>query len=59
MDRHDGVVAAGFVGAGTVIPMHFDTFPAIEIDSAAFKEEVESKTSSRVVVLEPGEAHTA
>jgi L-ascorbate metabolism protein UlaG (beta-lactamase superfamily) len=58
MDPHDGVVAAGFVGAATVIPMHFDTFPPIEIDSAAFKEEVESKTSSSVIVLSPGESHS-
>ncbi|HEY6550096.1 MAG TPA: metal-dependent hydrolase [Solirubrobacterales bacterium] len=58
MDRHDGVVAAEFVGAGTVIPMHFDTFPPVETDSAAFKAEVEEKTSSTVVVLAPGESHS-
>ena len=29
------------------IPMHYDTFPAIETDAAAFKAEVEDKTSSR------------
>ena len=33
MDRHDAVVAAEFVGAGTVIPMHYDTFPPIETDA--------------------------
>jgi L-ascorbate metabolism protein UlaG (beta-lactamase superfamily) len=58
MDRHDGVVAAELVGAGTVIPMHFDTFPPIETDIAAFKAEVEAKTSSTVVVLEPSQSHT-
>jgi len=58
MDRHDAVVAAEFVGAGTVIPMHFDTFPPVETDSAAFKSEVEAKTSSSVVVLAPGESHS-
>lgn len=58
MDRHDGAVAARLIGAGTVIPMHCNTFPAIETDTAAFKAEVESKTSSTVVVLEPGESHT-
>jgi L-ascorbate metabolism protein UlaG (beta-lactamase superfamily) len=58
MDRHDGVVAAEFVGAGTVIPMHFDTFPAVETDAEAFKAEVEQRTSSTVVVLEPGQSHT-
>jgi L-ascorbate metabolism protein UlaG (beta-lactamase superfamily) len=58
MDRHDAVVAAEFVGARTVIPMHFDTFPSVETDSGAFKSEVEAKTSSSVVVLAPGESHS-
>jgi L-ascorbate metabolism protein UlaG (beta-lactamase superfamily) len=58
MDRHDAAVAAGFIGAGTVIPMHYNTFPPIETDAAAFKADVESKTDSQVVVLEPGESHT-
>ena len=57
MDRHDAVVAAEFVAAATVIPMHYDTFPPIETDSEAFKSEVESNTSSRVVLLKPGETH--
>jgi len=59
MDRHDAVVAAKFLGADTVIPMHYDTFPPIETDAGAFKSDVESQTSSQVVVLKPGEAHTA
>jgi L-ascorbate metabolism protein UlaG (beta-lactamase superfamily) len=58
MDRHDAVVAAEFVGAKTVIPMHYDTFPPIETDAEAFKAEVESQTSSQVVVLKPGETHS-
>jgi len=57
MDRRDAVVAAEFVGAGTVIPMHYDTFPPIETDAAAFKAEVESKTSAEVVLLSAGESH--
>src|SRR3954467_15862354 len=56
MDRRDAVVAAEFVGAGTVIPMHCNTFPAIETDTQAFKAEVEKKTSSTVIVLEPGQS---
>ena len=39
--------------------MHYDTFPPIETDAGAFKAEVEAKTSLTVVVLEPGETHTA
>jgi L-ascorbate metabolism protein UlaG (beta-lactamase superfamily) len=55
MDRHDAVVAAELVGAATVIPCHYDTFPPVETDVKAFKSEVESRTSSKVEVLAPGE----
>jgi L-ascorbate metabolism protein UlaG (beta-lactamase superfamily) len=58
MDRHDAVRAAELVGAKQVIPCHYDTFPPIETDAQAFKSDVESKTSSKVVVLEPGDSHS-
>jgi L-ascorbate metabolism protein UlaG (beta-lactamase superfamily) len=58
MDRHDAVRACEFVGAATVIPMHYDTFPPIETDAEAFKADVESQTSSKVVILKPGESHS-
>ena len=54
MDRVDAVDAAELVGAKTVIPCHYNTFPPIETDAQAFKSDVESKTKSNVVVLEPG-----
>jgi L-ascorbate metabolism protein UlaG (beta-lactamase superfamily) len=59
MDRHDAVTAAELVGAGTVIPCHYNTFPPIETDDQAFKSDVESSTSSKVVILQPGETHSA
>ena len=58
MDRHDAADAAGMIGAATVIPMHYDTFPPIETDAEDFKAEVENSTASEVVVLAPGESHT-
>jgi L-ascorbate metabolism protein UlaG (beta-lactamase superfamily) len=59
MDSTDAVDAAALVGARTVIPCHYNTFPAIETDAQAFKAAVESSASSAVVVLEPGEGHQA
>ncbi len=59
MDRHDAVIAAQFIGADTVIPMHFNTFPPIETDASAFKADVEAAGAGTVVVLEPGETHSA
>jgi L-ascorbate metabolism protein UlaG (beta-lactamase superfamily) len=59
MDRADGVDAAELIGAKTVIPCHYNTFPPIETDADAFKSDVESATRSNVVVLDPGESHSA
>jgi L-ascorbate metabolism protein UlaG (beta-lactamase superfamily) len=58
MDRHDAVLACRFVGAKTVIPMHYDTFPPIETDAEAFKSDVEAQTSSEVAILAPGQTHS-
>jgi L-ascorbate metabolism protein UlaG (beta-lactamase superfamily) len=54
MDRHDAVAAAELIGASTVIPCHYNTFPAVETDAGAFKREVESRTGARVELLDPG-----
>ena len=58
MDRYDAVSAAELVGAKQIVPCHYNTFPPIETDAQAFKSDVESKTSSEVVVLEPGDSHS-
>ncbi len=58
MDRTDAVDAAQLVGAKTVIPCHYNTFPPIETDAQAFKSDVESAGHANVVVLEPGETHS-
>src|SRR4051795_832965 len=52
MDRIDAVKAAELVGAKTVIPCHYNTFPPVETDASAFKSDVESQTSSKVELLE-------
>jgi L-ascorbate metabolism protein UlaG (beta-lactamase superfamily) len=61
MDRHDAAIAAEWVGARTVIPCHYDTFPPIETDAEAFKADVERRTggeggvATTVEILQPGE----
>ena len=37
MDRDDAAYACGLIGAPTVIPCHYNTFPPIETDAEAFK----------------------
>jgi L-ascorbate metabolism protein UlaG (beta-lactamase superfamily) len=58
MDRTDAVDAAQLIGAKTVIPCHYNTFPVLETDPEAFKSDVESATGSNVVVLEPGQTYS-
>jgi L-ascorbate metabolism protein UlaG (beta-lactamase superfamily) len=55
MDRQDAVAAAQLVGASQVIPCHYNTFPLIETDAEAFKNDVKG---SEVVILDPGATHS-
>jgi len=57
MDREDAAYAAELIGAKRVIPIHYDTFPAIETDVQAFSEDLASK-GIEVIVLKPGETRT-
>ena len=54
-DRHDAAVAAELLGAGTVIPCHYDTFPPIETDAQVFQVRRGVWISSKVEILAPGE----
>ena len=54
MGPRDAARAAKFLGAGTVIPCHYNTFPPIRQDDQAFKDLVESTTEATVVIVEPG-----
>ena len=47
MDIEDAAYACGLIGAATVIPCHYNTFPPIETDAEAFKQQVESESSRR------------
>lgn len=55
MDRHDAAYAAELIGAKRVIPIHYDTFPAIKTDVEAFRDELAGR-SIEVLVLQPGES---
>jgi L-ascorbate metabolism protein UlaG (beta-lactamase superfamily) len=59
MDRLDAVTAVEFIDPSVVIPIHYGTFPPVETDAEAFKADVESQTSAKVVILAPGETHSA
>jgi L-ascorbate metabolism protein UlaG (beta-lactamase superfamily) len=57
MGPREAMMAANFIGARTVIPMHYSTWPPILQDPLAFKKAIERTTDLSVVVLSPGEAY--
>lgn len=56
MGPKDAVRAAQFLRAGTIIPCHYNTFPALNQDVDAFKTAVETETASKVLILTSGES---
>ncbi len=58
MGPDDAVVAAQFVQAKRVIPCHYNTFPPIRQDTAAFADKLRRAAAVDCVVLQPGETFT-
>jgi L-ascorbate metabolism protein UlaG (beta-lactamase superfamily) len=58
MGPKEAMMAANLVGAGTVIPIHYNTWPAITQDADRFKQAIERTTDLKVMVLEPGQSVT-
>jgi L-ascorbate metabolism protein UlaG (beta-lactamase superfamily) len=58
MDRYDAVSAVELINPQQVIPCHYNTFPPIETDAEAFKQDVQNAGFSEVIVVDPGGTHT-
>lgn len=50
----EAMMAAEWIGAPLIIPMHYNTFPVIEQDLTEFERAIESTTSMMVDVIAPG-----
>lgn len=55
MGPDDSVEAIKLINPKRVAPAHYNTWPPIEQDAAAWAEKVRGETSAEPVVLEPGE----
>ena len=54
MDIDDAVIAAEWLKAATIIPMHFNTWPPISADTAVFEQKI--NTIGKVAkIMHPGE----
>lgn len=56
MGPDEAMIAAQFIGARIVIPIHYNTWPAIQQDPGYFKLALERTTDIKVIVLNPGES---
>lgn len=54
MGPKDAAIAAEFLKAKYVIPIHYNTWPLIAQDPVQFKADVEAHTASKVLIVEPG-----
>jgi L-ascorbate metabolism protein UlaG (beta-lactamase superfamily) len=51
------VTAVELINPSQVIPIHYGTFPPLETDAQAFREDVQNAGFSEVLLLEPGDTH--
>jgi L-ascorbate metabolism protein UlaG (beta-lactamase superfamily) len=56
MGPEEAMMAAQFIGAPLVIPIHYNTWPKISQDPGMFKFAIERTTDMEVAILSPGEA---
>jgi len=56
MGPAEAMVAANFVGAPRVVPIHYNTWDVISQDAHAFRDAIERTTDLKVEVLNPGES---
>lgn len=58
MGPKDSVQAANYLDAKQVLPSHYDTWPPIAQDSAAWAEMMKAGSTTQPFVLQPGETHS-
>lgn len=58
MGTSEAMIAANYLGAKTVIPIHYNTYDRIAADPDAFKTAIERTTDLAVKILRPGESYT-
>jgi L-ascorbate metabolism protein UlaG (beta-lactamase superfamily) len=55
MGPDEAMMAAQYIGAPLVIPIHYNTWPKIVQDPSKFKFAIERTTDIKVAILQPGE----
>lgn len=58
MGPADALKALEYLRPRVTIPCHFNTWPVIAVDGAAWAAQVNAETAARAVLLKPGESYT-
>jgi L-ascorbate metabolism protein UlaG (beta-lactamase superfamily) len=58
MGPDDALRAVKFIEPKVVIPIHYNTFDLLAQDENAWKQRVEKETSTKVILLKPGESYS-
>ena len=58
MGPEDSIAAIKYIRPRLVVPMHYNTFPAITIDVAGWAHRVNNETDAQPIVLDPGGSYT-
>jgi L-ascorbate metabolism protein UlaG (beta-lactamase superfamily) len=56
MGTAEAMIAANYIGAKMVIPIHYNTWEKIRADPVPFKKALERTTNIKVQILQPGES---
>jgi L-ascorbate metabolism protein UlaG (beta-lactamase superfamily) len=57
MGPEDSIKAVKYLKPQFVMPMHYNTFPVLQQDAAAWADRIHKETGAEPIVLDPGGAH--
>ncbi|MBN2470732.1 MAG: metal-dependent hydrolase [Anaerolineae bacterium] len=58
MGPDEALRAVKFLKPASVLPVHYNTFPPIQADAAAWAQRVHNETTTKVIVIDPGGSTT-
>lgn len=58
MGPDEALRALKFISSKAVLPIHYNTFPVIQVDVADWAQRVHNETTTKVVIVDPGGSYT-
>ena len=58
MGPDEALRAVKFLSPEAVLPVHYNTFPVIQVDVAEWAQRVHNETSTKVIIVDPGSSYS-